>query len=92
MSEPEIRRFVAGPSGEVQVMAPHEVEAHMGISPALSAGYDILTDDGYPAQEASDLLVAAERNGYDPEAMARKMVRLRKVLRHADAQNRTVKA
>lgn len=50
-------------------------------SAKLSAAYDLLTDDGYPADKAAELLHTAEQGGRDPEALARKMVELRRAIR-----------
>lgn len=50
--------------------------AAMGVSPALSAGYDVLADADLATDERVKLLVAAERNGDDPEAFARHLVKL----------------
>lgn len=63
--------WVAGPDGLVELR----------VSAAVSAAYDILTDDGYPPEKAAEVVVNAERAGYDPETIARKMVTLRKAIR-----------
>ncbi len=54
------------------------VELH--VSAGVSAAYDILHDAGYSAEKCATVATNAERAGYDPEAIARKMVRLRAAL------------
>lgn len=61
--------------------SPYEQLKALGVSDAVSAAYDILTDDGMPPERAAQLSVAAERDGQDPEAAARHIVKLRKALR-----------
>jgi len=72
---------VVGADGEAKAMSPEERLSHMGVSPQLSAGYDLLTDDGYPPEKAAELLAEAERMGKDPEAFAQHMIKLRRALR-----------
>lgn len=64
----------------VEGKSSEEVVQALGISPAASAGFDILTDDGMDGYKAAELVMAAESIGKDPEAFARKVVRLRKVV------------
>jgi hypothetical protein len=52
-----------------------------GASDAVIAAVDILVDDGYPVDRAAQMAVAAERDGKDPEAFARHLLKLRGVLR-----------
>ncbi len=52
-----------------------------GASPAVIAGLDLLVDDDMPADKAARLLIAAERQGKDPEAFARHLLTLRRELR-----------
>lgn len=61
-------------------LSPHEQLRRMGVSDGLSAAYDLLTDAGYSPEKAARTALAAERIGEDPEAMARKMIRLRDML------------
>lgn len=57
----------------------------MGITPAQSAAYDLLTDDGMPAEKAASIVLGMQRyhekGGKDPEAQARHIIKLRKALR-----------
>lgn len=78
---PEIRSFAVSGSGEAEVLSPYEHEALMGVTPSMSAAYDLMTDDGVPPQKAADMAVAAERSGRDPEEFARRFVRLRREFR-----------
>lgn len=60
---------------------PYEQMKALGASDAVIAAYDILTDDGMPADAAAKMAVAAERAGQNAEAFARRLVKLRKALR-----------
>lgn len=57
----------------------------MGIPPAVSAAYDLLTDDGMPYDQAATLVLGMQRHheqgGKDPEAQARHLLKLRRALR-----------
>lgn len=64
--------FVVGTDGTT-----HELY----VSAKMSAAYDILTDAGYSPDKSAEVAAAAERAGEDPEAIARKMIRLRDSLR-----------
>lgn len=48
----------------------------MGVSPALSAAYDVLDDAGLLTGDRLALCYAAERKGQCPEAFARHLVKL----------------
>lgn len=85
MSLPEIRSFAVSRRGVVSVMSVADHVALIGASPAVSAAYDLLTDDGMSPDKAADLAVAAERSGRDPEAFARHTVKLRRSLRASRA-------
>lgn len=75
------RQFVAG--AEVREVSPEERLWHMGVSPSASAGYDILVDDGYPAEEAAEMVLALQRDGRDAETFARMLVEKRRMFREA---------
>jgi hypothetical protein len=62
-------------------VTPYEEMRALGASDAVIAAYDVLADDGMPADQAAQLVVAAERSGRDPMATARHIVKLRKALR-----------
>lgn len=81
MTAPAPRAFAVSSAGVTSVLSEHDLLGLMGVPAAVSAAYDLLTDDGMPAQKAADLAMAAWRSGRDPEAFARKTVRLRKGLR-----------
>lgn len=68
-------------AGAAVALTEHEHVALMGVSPAVSAGLDLLMDDGMDGEKAAKLLLAAERNGQDAEAFARHMLKLRGALR-----------
>jgi hypothetical protein len=53
-------------------------ERAAGISPELSAGYDLLTGNGLAPELAARLLVSAEDRGQNPESFARHLLRLRR--------------
>lgn len=58
----------------------------MGVSGSVSAGMDLLMDDGMPADQAAKMMLGAQRlfetqGGRDPEAMARHILKLRRALR-----------
>jgi len=74
------RAFAVSPTGTVtELMGSEAVFRHMGVSPALSAAYDVLDDVGLARDDRVELLVAAERSGNDPEAFARHLVKLCRV-------------
>ncbi len=50
------------------------------VSHAVNAAVDMLTDDGYPLDKAMELMLSAEANGHDPEALARHVIKLRGAL------------
>lgn len=62
-------------------MSPEDELRQMGVSPALSAAYDVLDDAGYLTEKRLTLCLAAERQGRDPEAFARHLVKLCKAVR-----------
>lgn len=62
-------------------MSEHEELLALGVSPAVSAGYDLLADDGMDPETAATMMVAAERSGRDAEAFARHLLKLRKAAR-----------
>jgi hypothetical protein len=75
------RRFAVAPSGVIDVLSIEDNVALMGVSPAVSAAYDLMVDDGYPPEKAAKLAMDAERSGRDPEAWARHFIKLRKAWR-----------
>lgn len=84
MSEQPIRpprSFAVGGDGAVTEMSTEDRLRLMGASPAVSAAYDLLTDDGMPSEDAAKMAVAAERSGKDPEAFARHLLKLRRAAR-----------
>lgn len=80
-----VRTFVVDTGGAAVALSVEETVTHMGVSPAASAAYDILTDDGYPAEKAWEMVLAAEKGGQQPEAFARHFVKLRKAVRGMSA-------
>lgn len=68
MAEPETIEFLKS-------FGMSEEYAHQ-----LSAGFDILTDAGYSREKIEGLLGACIRQGENPEAMARKVVRFGKIV------------
>lgn len=78
--------FAVNGSGECrQLVREQDVLDAMGVSPAVSAAYDLLTDDGMPPQKAADTALGMQRHhengGKDPEAQARHLLKLRRALR-----------
>jgi hypothetical protein len=71
MNEP--KRFFGTPTGELIVAE---------VSVALQDAYDVLEEYlvGPPPMKWLELLLAAERNGEDPVAMARKLTEFNAVL------------
>lgn len=67
--------------------SPEEALAALGVTPEMSAAYDILADDGVPPEVAARMAMQAERSWRDgtidrtPEEFARHVVRLRRVAR-----------
>jgi hypothetical protein len=61
-------------------MTEQEIQ-RMGVSPALSAAYDVLDDAGFLNEDRLKLCALAETQGRDPEAFARHLVKLGKALR-----------
>jgi hypothetical protein len=61
--------------------SPYEQMRALGASDGVIAAYDILADDGMTPQQAAEMAVSAERQGKDPVAFARHLVKLRKALR-----------
>ena len=64
-----------------------ELLRQIGVSPEVSAAYDIMTDDGVPPEQAAELAVTSGRLWSDgatsrsPEQFARHFVKLRKHMR-----------
>lgn len=79
----EPRSFAVHGDGIAEILSVEDHVRLMGISAAVSAAYDIMTDDGFPPEEAGRFALAAERQGRDPEAFARHFVKLRKAARSA---------
>ncbi len=76
------RIFAGTTTGISTVLSTEDAVQHMGVSPQASAAYDIICDAGYPDEEAIwHMVLAAERDGHDPEKWARSFVRLRKAAR-----------
>lgn len=61
-------------------MSEHEELRALGVSPSVSAAYDLLTDAGVPAERAAQLAATAERLGKDAEAFARHYLALRRAV------------
>ena len=80
-----LRSFAVNTGGTASVLSPEDHLRLMGISPAQSAAYDILADDGADMEKWAPMLLAAERDGKDPEAFARHCVKLRKAARGVSA-------
>jgi hypothetical protein len=53
----------------------------IGVSPEVSAAFDLLTDDGMDPKDSIGLMLAAETQGRDPEAAARHILKLRRALK-----------
>jgi sirohydrochlorin ferrochelatase len=75
------RSFAVASDGAATEMSAHQRLEHIGVSPAVSAAYDLLADDGMPPEDAARMAVAAERGGRDPEAFARHLRKLRRAWR-----------
>jgi hypothetical protein len=75
------RCFAVTPAGVATALSVNGLLALMGVPPAVSAAYDLLTDDGMAPDRAAELAMTAHRTGRDPEELARKVVRLRRGLR-----------
>lgn len=75
------RYFAVGNNGETRSLSQDERLRLMGVSPPVSAAFDLLTDDDMPADRAAEMAVGAERLGKDPEAFARHLLKLRKAYR-----------
>lgn len=75
------RSFAVDPQGVTTEMSVNDRLGLMGVSPAVSAAFDLLTDDGMSADDAARMAVAAERGGRDPEASARHILKLRRAYR-----------
>lgn len=73
-------RFIATRDGLV-LASQETVLRNMGVSASASAAYDLLTDDGVAADKAAELVIAADRNGDDPEAFARHVLKLSRAVR-----------
>ncbi len=74
--------FAVGRDGvAVRLVGVEASVSLMGISPSLSAGYDLLADDGMDPDRIASLLMAAEKQGKDPETFARHMLKLRRAAR-----------
>ncbi len=76
------RTFSVARNGETEALSHEQHLRLMGVSPALSAAIDLLTDDNYPMEEAVKLCKAVEDDGKDPEAWARHFLKLRRTLRN----------
>lgn len=75
------RSFAVRRDGMTSILSEEDHVRLMGVSAEASAAFDILADDGYPAEEAWKLILTAERSGKDPEVFARHFLKLRKALR-----------
>jgi hypothetical protein len=75
------REFIVDRAGIATEANPEEVLRHMGISPQLSAAYDICEDAGFDMEQATPLLAAAEKDGQNPEEFARHICKLRRAAR-----------
>jgi hypothetical protein len=90
-----VREFAVSRRGEVvELVGEAAVLRHMGISPEMSAAYDIMADDGVPPADAAKMAAAAERqwnqgrSAMTPEQFARHFVKLRKAVRGFDSTKR----
>jgi hypothetical protein len=72
------RSFSVTSSGLISVLSIEDHVALLRVSPAASAGWDLLTDDGVTPGRAWRLVLASERAGRDAEKAARRVVRLRR--------------
>jgi hypothetical protein len=82
-----LRVFAVAASGEARALSHEGWLRLLGISPAVSAAVDLMTDDRVPMQTAVDMAMAAERDGKDPEAFARHFLKLRRVARGLNKEN-----
>lgn len=82
-----IRTFAVSSAGVVTSLSHEEWLRLIGISPAVSAAVDLMTDDKVPMETAVDMALGAERGGRDPEAFARHFLKLRRVARGLNNQS-----
>lgn len=78
------RVFVADEHGATATLSHDEFYRHAGVSPAASAAFDVLNNDGVPAKKAWELALAMDKNPShrgDAEAQARHFVELRRSMR-----------
>jgi hypothetical protein len=75
------RIMAVASSGEAQVMSEREYEKFMGLTPEMSFATDILFDAGMLDGKRLRLLQACEREGRDPVAFARHLVKLSRAVR-----------
>lgn len=83
------REFIVSRTGETTIASPDEVIAHMGISPQQSAAYDICETAGFDMEKVAPLLLAAEKDGRDPEQFAHHLVKLRRAVVDQQARNQS---
>jgi hypothetical protein len=84
LEEFAIRIFVVDPHGTAQEHSVDSYVAHMGVSPAAHAAFDLMYDDGMDAEKAWELAFAMDKQSSprgDAEAQARHLVELRKAAR-----------
>lgn len=84
LSDAAPRSFAVDSLGNATSLSTEERVTLMGVSPSASAAYDLLTDDGVPAEQAAKLTLAAQKSGRDPEAFARHFLKLRRGLRASE--------
>jgi hypothetical protein len=81
------RVFVVNELGLSILMSHADYYTHTGVSQAAQAAFDIMDDDGVPAEQAWQFALimdkTADHRG-DAEAQARHFVKLRKVMREVD--------
>lgn len=74
------RAFAVSAGGEASELVGSNARIeHMGFSPGVVAGVDVLDDASLLTEDRAKLIVAAERNGDDPERFARHLVKLCRV-------------
>jgi 20S proteasome alpha/beta subunit len=78
------RVFIVDPSGTVEKASVHDYVAHVGVSDAAHAAFDLMYDDGLDAEKAWRLALEMDRQSSprgDAEAKARHFIELRKASR-----------
>ena len=76
--------FVADAKGVIRLLSVDQYVAHVGVSPAAHAAFDIMYDDGVDAEKAWRLALEMDKQASprgDAEAQARHFVMLRRAVR-----------